>query len=61
MCYFVMLLFHLVFSFPYFKLFALKVVDVDNVRQKVTLKLIPRIDLPALAAKLVGTVYFACY
>lgn len=31
-----------------------KVVDVDNVRQKVTLKLIPRIDLPALAAKLEG-------
>ncbi|CAI9115613.1 OLC1v1016567C2 [Oldenlandia corymbosa var. corymbosa] len=31
-----------------------KVVDVDNVRQKVTLKLIPRIDLQALAAKLDG-------
>ncbi|KAG2661873.1 hypothetical protein PVAP13_1KG111593 [Panicum virgatum] len=31
-----------------------KVVDVDNVRQKVTVKLIPRIDLQALANKLVG-------
>ncbi|KAL3504343.1 hypothetical protein ACH5RR_034184 [Cinchona calisaya] len=31
-----------------------KVVDVDNVRQKVTLKLIPRIDLQALASKLEG-------
>ncbi|ONK67786.1 uncharacterized protein A4U43_C05F3760 [Asparagus officinalis] len=31
-----------------------KVVDVDNVRQKVTVKLIPRIDLQNLAAKLEG-------
>ncbi|KFK42161.1 hypothetical protein AALP_AA2G219200 [Arabis alpina] len=31
-----------------------KVVDVDNVRQKVTVKLIPRIDLHALASKLDG-------
>uniref|UniRef100_A0A7N0TND9 Transcription elongation factor SPT5 n=1 Tax=Kalanchoe fedtschenkoi TaxID=63787 RepID=A0A7N0TND9_KALFE len=31
-----------------------KVVDVDNVRQKVTVKLIPRIDLQALANKLEG-------
>ncbi|CAN6233267.1 unnamed protein product [Urochloa humidicola] len=31
-----------------------KVVDVDNVRQKVTVKLIPRIDLQALANKLDG-------
>ena len=31
----------------------LKVVDVDNVRQRVTVKLIPRIDLQALANKLV--------
>ncbi|KAI5680813.1 hypothetical protein M9H77_02040 [Catharanthus roseus] len=31
-----------------------KVVDVDNVRQKVTVKLVPRIDLQALANKLEG-------
>ncbi|XP_022939551.1 putative transcription elongation factor SPT5 homolog 1 isoform X2 [Cucurbita moschata] len=31
-----------------------KVVDVDNVRQRVTVKLIPRIDLQALAIKLEG-------
>ncbi|KAL6861846.1 hypothetical protein ACP4OV_017546 [Aristida adscensionis] len=31
-----------------------KVVDVDNVRQRVQVKLIPRIDLQALAAKLEG-------
>ncbi|KAF8779950.1 hypothetical protein HU200_002222 [Digitaria exilis] len=31
-----------------------KVVDVDNVRQKVTVKLIPRIDLQVLANKLEG-------
>ncbi|KEH40208.1 global transcription factor group protein [Medicago truncatula] len=31
-----------------------KVVNVDNVRQKVTVKLIPRIDLQALANKLEG-------
>ncbi|GMH17129.1 hypothetical protein Nepgr_018970 [Nepenthes gracilis] len=31
-----------------------KVVDVDNVRQKATVKLIPRIDLQALANKLEG-------
>uniref|UniRef100_A0A0D3GE20 Transcription elongation factor SPT5 n=1 Tax=Oryza barthii TaxID=65489 RepID=A0A0D3GE20_9ORYZ len=31
-----------------------KVVDVDNVRQRVTVKLIPRIDLQALASKLEG-------
>ncbi|OAY23542.1 putative transcription elongation factor SPT5 homolog 1 [Manihot esculenta] len=31
-----------------------KVVDVDNVRQRVTVKLIPRIDLQALAKKLEG-------
>ncbi|CAN6239283.1 unnamed protein product [Urochloa humidicola] len=31
-----------------------KVVDVDNVRQRVTVKLIPRIDLQALANKLDG-------
>ncbi|GLT32208.1 hypothetical protein SLA2020_068910 [Shorea laevis] len=31
-----------------------KVVDVDNVRQKVTVKLIPRIDLQAVANKLEG-------
>ncbi|KAM0832722.1 hypothetical protein ACQ4PT_064717 [Festuca glaucescens] len=31
-----------------------KVVDVDNVRQKATVKLIPRIDLQALASKLEG-------
>lgn len=31
-----------------------KVVDVDNVKQRVTVKLIPRIDLQALAAKLEG-------
>ncbi|CAM8979670.1 unnamed protein product [Rhodiola kirilowii] len=31
-----------------------KVVDVDNVRQKVTVKLIPRIDLQALVNKLEG-------
>ncbi|RAL37870.1 hypothetical protein DM860_000564 [Cuscuta australis] len=31
-----------------------KVVDVDNVRQKVTVKLIPRIDLQALSNKLDG-------
>ncbi|XP_057973026.1 putative transcription elongation factor SPT5 homolog 1 [Malania oleifera] len=31
-----------------------KVVDVDNVRQRVTVKLIPRIDLQALAAKMEG-------
>ena len=32
---------------------SLQVVDVDNVRQRVTVKLIPRIDLQALASKLV--------
>nr|GFB12772.1 putative transcription elongation factor SPT5 homolog 1 [Tanacetum cinerariifolium] len=31
---------------------VLSVVDVDNVRQRVTVKLIPRIDLQALAKKL---------
>lgn len=31
-----------------------KVVDVDHVRQRVTIKLVPRIDLQALAAKLEG-------
>ncbi|KAF2537197.1 hypothetical protein F2Q68_00020684 [Brassica cretica] len=31
-----------------------KVVDVDNVRQRVTVELIPRIDLQALASKLDG-------
>ncbi|XP_059631665.1 putative transcription elongation factor SPT5 homolog 1 isoform X1 [Cornus florida] len=31
-----------------------KVVDVDNVRQRVTVKLIPRIDLQAVASKLEG-------
>ncbi|KAK7247238.1 hypothetical protein RIF29_42117 [Crotalaria pallida] len=31
-----------------------KVVDVDNVRQRITVKLIPRIDLQALANKLEG-------
>ncbi|CAL1412672.1 unnamed protein product [Linum trigynum] len=31
-----------------------KVVDVDNVKQRVTVKLIPRIDLQALASKLEG-------
>ncbi|XP_071735601.1 putative transcription elongation factor SPT5 homolog 1 isoform X2 [Rutidosis leptorrhynchoides] len=31
-----------------------KVVDVDNIRQRVTVKLIPRINLQALANKLVG-------
>ncbi|XP_057449281.1 putative transcription elongation factor SPT5 homolog 1 isoform X2 [Lotus japonicus] len=31
-----------------------KVVDVDNVRQRVTVKLIPRVDLQALADKLEG-------
>ncbi|CAI0395931.1 unnamed protein product [Linum tenue] len=31
-----------------------KVVDVDNVKQRVTVKLIPRIDLQALASKLDG-------
>ncbi|KAG8077065.1 hypothetical protein GUJ93_ZPchr0006g44135 [Zizania palustris] len=31
-----------------------KVVDVDNVRQRVTVKLIPRIDLQALSSKLEG-------
>lgn len=30
-----------------------KVVDVDNVRQRATVKLIPRIDLQALANKIV--------
>ncbi|VAI71891.1 unnamed protein product [Triticum turgidum subsp. durum] len=33
-----------------------KVVDVDNVRQRVTVKLIPRIDLQVLASKLEGRV-----
>lgn len=33
--------------------FFSQVVDVDNVRQRVTVKLIPRIDLQALANKLV--------
>ncbi|CAN0928559.1 Putative transcription elongation factor SPT5 homolog 1 [Linum grandiflorum] len=31
-----------------------KVVDVDNVRQRVTVKLIPRVDLQALASKMEG-------
>lgn len=31
----------------------MQVVDVDNVRQKVTVKLIPRIDLQMIANKLV--------
>ncbi|ERM97745.1 hypothetical protein AMTR_s03307p00003260 [Amborella trichopoda] len=31
-----------------------KVLDVDNMRQRVTIKLIPRIDLKALANKLEG-------
>lgn len=33
---------------------VLQVVDVDNVRQRVDVKLIPRIDLQALASKLVS-------
>lgn len=32
----------------------MQVVDVDNVRQRVTVKLIPRIDMQALANKLVN-------
>lgn len=35
----------------------LQVVDVDDVRQRVTVKLIPRVDLQALASKLVNA-YF---
>ena len=31
-----------------------KVMDVDNVRQRVTIKLVPRIDLKAMANKLEG-------
>jgi hypothetical protein len=34
-------------------LFIMQVVDVDHVRQRAQIKLIPRIDLQALAAKLV--------
>ena len=34
-----------------------QVVDVDHVRQRVTIKLVPRIDLQALAAKLVSIMY----
>ena len=30
-----------------------QVMDVDNVRQRVTIKLVPRIDLQAMANKLV--------
>jgi transcription elongation factor SPT5 len=41
------------FSWLIFQALILKVVDVDNVRQRVTVKLIPRIDLQALANKLV--------
>lgn len=37
----------------------MQVVDVDNVRQKVTIKLIPRIDLQALANKLVIRTIFS--
>jgi hypothetical protein len=37
--------------------YVLQVVDVDNVRQKATVKLIPRIDLQALASKLVSHRY----
>jgi hypothetical protein len=33
---------------------CLQVVDVDNVRQRAIVKLIPRIDLQALASKLVS-------
>ena len=36
------------------KMVFLQVVDVDNVRQRVTVKLIPRIDLQVLASKLVS-------
>ena len=35
--------------------FITQVVDVDHVRQRAQIKLIPRIDLQALAAKLVST------
>ena len=34
--------------------YILQVVDVDNVRQRAIVKLIPRIDLQALASKLVS-------
>lgn len=37
--------------------FGIQVVDVDNVRKRVTVKLIPRIDLQALANKLVLETY----
>lgn len=43
---------------PFFKCLCdrvLQVVDVDNVRQRVDVKLIPRIDLQALASKLVSS------
>lgn len=36
----------------------MQVVDVDNVRQRVTVKLIPRVDLQTLANKLVGSLSF---
>lgn len=43
----------------------MQVMDVDNVRQKVVVKLIPRIDLQALANKLVclfcWSLYFDSY
>ncbi|RWW50168.1 hypothetical protein BHE74_00043605 [Ensete ventricosum] len=39
-------------------LIFLQVVDVDNIRQKVTVKLIPRVDLQTLANKLELCKYF---
>lgn len=47
----------------FFLFFSLKckIVDVDNMRQRATVKLIPRIDLHALANKLlcICSLYFA--
>jgi hypothetical protein len=41
---------------------VLQVVDVDHVRQRAQIMLIPRIDLQALTAKLVsGTQLYASY
>jgi transcription elongation factor SPT5 len=48
------------FSLLIFRSLILKVVDVDNVRQRVTVKLIPRIDLQALANKLVSFHFHYC-
>lgn len=48
----VFLLKHIMFLYLTSSFFS-QVVDVDNVRQRVTVKLIPRIDLQALANKLV--------